>query len=194
MLALRGGADNDNSERLPQFVSSSGVGLVAQQHVPFLDRLDRQQTQHCPRVAGEAITHVFFAARPDDETRTVSDAIADRAAENDEPVVGECVHERRMPCPVFLFAHRLGIDPRRPLLTDDDVIGDRDDGKWVMRTQPVRRVSEDDVTTFVGPLPRGVPGLTTTNDSKTRQTPRYRSLRSISRGSPNASLLSFRPT
>jgi hypothetical protein len=34
-----------------------------------------------------------------------------------------------MPCPILLFAHRQGIDPRGPLIKDDDVISHGDERK-----------------------------------------------------------------
>jgi hypothetical protein len=34
-----------------------------------------------------------------------------------------------MPCPILLFAHRQGSDPRGPLIKDDDVISHGDERK-----------------------------------------------------------------
>jgi hypothetical protein len=104
------------SGSLPNNISHSSIDSIVSRPI-------------CPRVACEAIPNLLFGSRLDDELCTVSGAIADRATEKDKFVLGECVHERRMAGPVFLFAHRYRIDPRGSLVADDDEVSHREDDK-----------------------------------------------------------------
>jgi hypothetical protein len=95
----------------------------AQPDRPRLHALDRQHGVR-PRVFGEAGADRRLALRVDDEQNVLAAVLADRAAENDDTLVGERIHERRVLVPPSLLTPAFGVIPRgaAPLL-DQVVVG-----------------------------------------------------------------------
>ena len=62
---------------------------------------------------------VGLGARPDEETRTVSGAIADRAAARHEASSASAFMNAACDCPAFPFAARNGVDPPGSLVTEE---------------------------------------------------------------------------
>src|SRR5215213_6669649 len=77
---------------------------------PGLDRRDPQHGVH-PRVGGQALADRLLALEVQEQERLAVEVLADRAAEDDDTVLGERVHAARMLVPAVLFAARPGLVP-----------------------------------------------------------------------------------
>src|SRR5207302_102843 len=75
----------------------------AKEDLPVLDLCNAQQPQRCPRIVRESGSDFLLAFGFDDQQDFLP--IAEWAAEDDEAVVYECVHERCMLIPLLLLAH-----------------------------------------------------------------------------------------
>src|SRR5438270_5761406 len=88
-----------------QFLKVQGRSLPtsAKQDLPALDLCDAQQPQRCPGIVRESGIDFLLAFGIDDQQDLPP--IAQWAAEDDEAVVYECVHERCVLIPLLLLAH-----------------------------------------------------------------------------------------
>src|SRR5216684_122145 len=93
----------------------------AQPDRPRLHGRDRQDAAF-PGIVGEAGTDLRLATRPDDEQVVVTVALAHRAAENDEALVRERIHERRVFVPSGLLAPAPRVIPGGPVRALDPVV------------------------------------------------------------------------
>src|SRR3954454_3620328 len=114
--------------------SGSAGATRVEPDLPRLDGLE-QQVRAAPRVGREALADLVLRPRLHD----VHDAaVAERAAELDEPVVDERLHEARVLLPLRLLLERPRAVELRPCLARDDVEGRQLRG-WRSR----RRVAPD---------------------------------------------------
>src|SRR4051812_7025820 len=92
----------------------SALGAAVEQDPPALDA-HRAQQLRLPRVDREARADLLLARRVDDVQHPRS--VTERAAQDDEPLLGERVHERGVLVPALLLAQVAGCVPARPALT-----------------------------------------------------------------------------
>src|SRR5258708_6148977 len=93
----------------------------AQPDRPGLHGRDRQDPAF-PGIVSEAGTDLLLATRMDDEQVVVTVALAHRAAEDDEALVRERIHERRVFVPSGLLAPALRVIPDGPVRALDQVV------------------------------------------------------------------------
>src|SRR5712692_2417266 len=111
----------------------------AQPDRPGLHARDRQDAA-LPRVVCESGPDQRLAIAIDDEQSVFTVDIAQGAAEDDEALRDECIHERRVLVPPDLFPPALRFIPRRPARElDHEVIGGGAVGPPLVRRDPVTR-------------------------------------------------------
>jgi hypothetical protein len=93
----------------------------AQPHRPRLHALDRQHAV-CPRVVRKAGSDRGLAPHVHDKQDVFAISFPDGAAENDDAVIGELVHERRVLIPPVLLSPTSRVIPRGPLRELDQVV------------------------------------------------------------------------
>src|ERR1700738_1673002 len=84
---------------------------IPEQYLPGLDARDLQHLHANPRICGQPLADVLLPGGPDQEEE--SGSVTDRAAEDDETVVGERLHEGGMLRPRLLASHGQSRDPGR---------------------------------------------------------------------------------
>src|SRR5205807_3874132 len=123
------GAANDFSRSLRTF---------AEQDLPALDARDPQHVHRHPRIGREPRLDLLLPLGVHDvhEPR----AIAERAAQHDEALLGEAVHERGVVVPALLLAHSARGVPRRPGHARDHEVGHSTSAMTIASTySPARR-------------------------------------------------------
>src|SRR5712691_4981386 len=92
-----------NLEQRESTVSRS-ASLVAKQDLPALDLSNAEQPHWRPGIVREPGIDLSLALGIDDQQEL--QPVAEWAAEDDEAVIHECVHEHGVLVPLFLLAHR----------------------------------------------------------------------------------------
>ncbi|MGP6188915.1 MAG: phosphotransferase [Vulcanimicrobiaceae bacterium] len=108
----------------PEIERSRSARLRArfsEQDLPALDADGPQQLHTPPRIGREASLDSLFALGFDNEHPL--GAVAERASQNDEALLDEAVHIRRVLVPAFLFAHRARSVPSGSALERNDEVG-----------------------------------------------------------------------